>query len=70
MSNRIELDHPLVTFGPDELKNIELPVMICRIALPWEKIEASSVARGASERVRSLAFATVASWRAIRCAET
>src|SRR5262249_38093146 len=33
---RNKLDHPLVVLGPGELKNIELPVVICRIALPWE----------------------------------
>jgi adenylate cyclase len=61
---RNKLDHPLVTLGPGELKNIELPVVICRIALPWEEIEASRGERVASERgrkrVRSLALATVA----------
>ena len=32
---RNKLDHPLVTLGPGELKNIDLPVVICRVVLPW-----------------------------------
>jgi class 3 adenylate cyclase len=34
---RNKLPHRLVTLGPGELKHIGLPVVICRILLPWEE---------------------------------
>lgn len=41
---RNKLPHPLVTLGPSELKHIELPVVICRVVLPWEQESAATVA--------------------------
>src|SRR6266404_4036359 len=34
-----KLDHPLVTLGPSELKNIQVPMELFRIVLPWEQSE-------------------------------
>src|SRR5262249_42867887 len=33
---RNKLPHPLASLGPAELKNIELPVVVHRVVLPWE----------------------------------
>jgi len=34
---RNKLSQPMVTLGPAELKNIELPVVVHRVVMPWEK---------------------------------
>lgn len=58
---RNKLDHPLITLGPGELKNIELPMVICRIALPWEQESGARTptsARGAARHGASRMKAT------------
>ncbi len=47
---RNAIETSLVKLGPTELKNIQLPMELFRVVLPWEKEEAWSVERGASER--------------------
>src|SRR6201997_4416141 len=61
---RNAIETSLVKLGPTELKNIQLPMELFRIVLPWEKEGSPSAKRGASERLgerrRPLMLATVA----------
>ena len=50
------LKRPLVKLGATELKNIQVPMELFRIVLPWEKSEAGSVDRGEFERRRTSAL--------------
>ena len=60
---RNAIETSLVKLGPTELKNIQVPMELFRIVLPWEKQEPSSVERGAAERGerrrRPLVLATI-----------
>src|SRR5205807_6263672 len=61
---RNAIETSLVKLGPTELKNIQLPMELFRIVLPWEEEGSPSAERGALERggkgTRSLMLATVA----------
>ncbi len=60
---RNTIETSLMKLGPTELKNIQVPMELFRIVLPWEKGERSSVERGAAERGerrrRPLVLATI-----------
>ena len=45
---RNKVDYPLALLGPAELKNIELPVVVHRVVMPWES--ATQPVRAASRR--------------------
>ncbi len=61
---RNSIEASLVKLGATELKNIQVPMELFRIVLPWEKEGSLSVERGASERAgrrgRALAVGAVA----------
>jgi class 3 adenylate cyclase len=42
---RNKVDHPLALLGPAELKNIELPVVVHRVVMPWESAASSAPVR-------------------------
>jgi len=48
---RNAIETSLIKLGPTELKNIQSPMELFRIVLPWEKEEPRSVKRGVSQRV-------------------
>src|SRR5437588_7301424 len=48
---RNTIEASLVKLGPTELKNIQVPMELFRIILPWEKEGSSSMDRGAYKRV-------------------
>ncbi|MBI2947072.1 MAG: tetratricopeptide repeat protein [Verrucomicrobia bacterium] len=59
---RHNLEATVVNVGEKELKNVKLPMEVCRIVLPWEKRDSLSVEAGASEQGRNrwLAFSSIA----------
>ena len=53
---RNKLSQPLAALGPAELKNIELPVVVHRVVLPWEKAGTAALPKS-KRRNRPLAWA-------------
>jgi adenylate cyclase len=67
---RNKISDPLAVLGPAELKNIALPMQVCRVVMPWEAGAAAPVASRKSTRTGLfiasallLASAGLAIWR-------
>ncbi len=56
---RNKIDFPLVRLGRYELKNVEAPVEVYRVVMPWEEEQPKEPARPERQRVAVLPFANI-----------